>query len=410
MPNPKGRVERGSTLLHALARRLRLDRWFPHLPLAALLALAGLWLVRAEVGTQWLSDLDRLAGGDLSMPSRLLLPLLIGGGLLTMAFGLPLRSRVAWIMALLLVVAATISVLLGPHRPGAGLPVYLLALLLALALAWRQFDRASLAASTLFALTAVAMLMMYATFGTLYLGHEFKPPIADLVTALYYAIVTMSTVGYGDYIPRTPQARLFAVSIIVLGVTVFATSLTAIIAPLVGSSVERIVNRKGRKMKRENHFIVVGNSALAVNTWRELARRGRAVTRILKRVPDDGEPPDVDLVVGDPGSLEVLRQAGAERALAVLAMLDDDSENAFVALAVKELHGPAQTVVAVNDAHHLNRIKLVQPDVTIAPQVLGGELTAMTLSGEEVTGDFVLQRVLQSHAPDAAAPATRPRR
>jgi voltage-gated potassium channel len=76
-------------------------------------------------------------------------------------------------------------------------------------------------------------------------------------------------------------------------------------------------------------------------------------------------------------------------------MLADDSENAFVVLAVKELAGSARTVAAVNDASHLGRVKLVQPDVVIAPQVLGGELMAMLLSGEDVTGDFVLQRVFQ---------------
>ena len=104
---------------------------------------------------------------------------------------------------------------------------------------------------------------------------------------------------------------------------------------------------------------------------------------------------DSDIVVGDGSDLEVLKRAGAERASAVLAMLDDDSENAFVVLAVKELHGSAQTIAAVNDARHLARIKLVQPDVVIAPQVLGGELTAMLLAGETVTSDFVMQRVFQ---------------
>lgn len=399
MTNPGQRVERARTLLHAARGRLRLDAWFPHGPLALLLAVGGLWLLRVEVGADWFAYFDRLVRGDLNMPPHLLLPLLVGGGLVAMAFGLLLRSRVAWIMALLLLAAATASVAAALQRYGVALPLYFLALAAALALAWRRFDRASVAASTLFALTAVAMLMMYATFGSLYFGREFRPPITDWVSALYYAVVTMSTVGYGDFIPQTPQARLFAVSIIVLGMTVFATSLTAVIAPVLGRSLRRIVNRKGTRMKRENHFIVVGNTALAVNTWRELARRGRAVTRILRRMPQEGEPSDVDLVVGDPGDLDVLRQAGAERARAVLAMLDDDSENAFVVLAVKELRGAAQTVAAVNDAHHLNRIRLVQPDVTIAPQVLGGELMAMILSGEPVTGEYVLQRLLQSPAP-----------
>ena len=148
-------------------------------------------------------------------------------------------------------------------------------------------------------------------------------------------------------------------------------------------------------MKRENHFVVIGDTPLAVNTWRELAKRGRPVTRILREAPAESQSTDVDVVVGDHGMAEVLREAGADRADAVLAMTADDSENAFVVLAVKELAGSARTVVAVNDAHHLSRVKLVQPDVVIAPQVMGGELTAMLLSGEQITPEFVMQQIFQ---------------
>jgi len=264
-----------------------------------------------------------------------------------------------------------------------------------LASAWRQFDRSSIAASTLFALTSVVLLVVYATFGTYYLGADFKPQVMDLVTALYYAMVTMSTVGYGDITPQTPEAKLFAVSIIVLGVAVFATSLTAVIAPLATKSFQRIVNRKGHRMKRENHFVVIGDTPLALNTSRELARRGLPVTRILQQAPGSAVAENIEVVVGEPGDSDVLRAAGAEKAQAVLAMMDDDSENAFLVLAVKELAGAARTVAAVNDAHHLARVQLVQPDVVIAPQILGGELAAMILSGETVTADFVMKRVFQ---------------
>ena len=78
-----------------------------------------------------------------------------------------------------------------------------------------------------------------------------------------------------------------------------------------------------------------------------------------------------------------------------MAMRPDDSDNAFIVLAVKELKGKAKTVVAINDSKHMERIKLVQPDIVIAPEVLGGELLAMILSGEEITRDFVLDRVFR---------------
>lgn len=400
-----------STRVRASARRLsqtvRLRQWFPHVPLALLLALGGFLLLSSDFGHSWRRYVDDLAHGNFTLGPALLPPLLLGVGMLTMALGLLLRSRVAWTMALLLVGTAAASTLFSSQAGGLALLAYFLALLAALLVAWREFDRSSVAGSTLFALTSVAMLMMYATFGSYYLGADYKPPISDLVTALYYSMVTMSTVGYGDITPTTPEAKMFTVSIIVLGVAVFATSLTAVIAPMVSRSLLRIVDRKGNSMKREDHFVVVGNTPLATNTCRELAHRGCPVTRILREAPDGDAGLDVDCVVGDASNLEVLKQAGAHKATAVLAMMEDDSENAFIVLAVRELGGAAQTIAAVNDARHLSRVKLVQPDVVIAPQVLGAELAAMMLSGEAVTPDFVMQRVFQRDA-SAKAPAAAP--
>ncbi len=399
MSNPI--LQRARTGLFRLKGQLRTDFWFPHVPLAVLLWLGGQWLLQSDLGTHWLSQLGHFFDDGFVLEPGKLPPLLLGGGMLTMAFGLLLRSRIAWVMALLLAGTAVASTLF-THHQSATLLFYFLAVIVALLISWRHFDRSSVAASTLFALTSVVMLLMYGAFGSYYLGAEFKPPITDLVTALYYSMVTMSTVGYGDVIPQTAQAKLFTISIIVMGVAVFATSLTAVIAPMVSNSLQRIVQRKGTTMKRENHFIVIGNSSLAINTWRELAQRGRAVTRILREPLADGELAEVDIVIGDPSDLDVLKRAGADKASAVLAMQLDDSENAFVVLAVKELRGSAQTVAAVNDARHLSRIKLVQPDVVIAPQVLGGELIAMMLSGEVVTPEFVMERVFQHKASPAA--------
>jgi voltage-gated potassium channel len=394
--------------IQQLHQRVGGSHWFPHVPLAILLALGGLWLLQTDLGGQWRPVLAQLLNPSRSggLRPEYLPPLLIGAGMLIIGAGLLFRSRLAWAMALLLAVAAAASMLFGQHPRAHLMLAYFLLVAALLAFAWRQFDRSSIAASTLFALTSVVLLVVYATFGTYYLGADFKPQVRDLVTALYYAMVTMSTVGYGDITPQTPEAKLFTVSVIALGVAVFATSLTAVIAPLATNSFQRIVNRKGIRMKRENHFVVIGDTPLALNTSRELARRGLAVTRILGQAPSTQVVENVEVVVGEASDSDVLREAGADKAQAVLAMLDDDSENAFLVLAVKELAGTARTVAAVNDAHHLARVQLVQPDVVIAPQILGGELTAMILSGETVTADFVMKRVFQQVAGDHPTAST----
>jgi voltage-gated potassium channel len=393
-------IERLRARFQRLHHAARGHLWFPHVPLALLLISGGLWTLHARFGWDWNPYLESLVRGNFHVNLKLLPTVLIGGGMEMMGIALLWRSRLAWVVAVLLALVAAINTGLTGHTHVHVLLAYFSLLIVLLLLAWRYFDRSSLAASTLFAVTSVIMLLLYATFGSYYLGGAFRPPIHDLVTALYYAMVTMSTVGYGDIVPTTPEARLFTLSVIVLGVAIFATSLTAVIAPLVSQSLQRIISRKGTSMKRENHFVVIGNTPLAVNTWRELARRGRPVTRVLREAPEEGQvKEDVDLVVGDPSMTETLKEAGADKAEAVLAMMADDSENAFCVLAVRELGSGTRTVAAVNDARHLGRVKLVQPDVVIAPQVLGGELTAMLLSGEQVTPEFVMQRVFQQNTP-----------
>jgi voltage-gated potassium channel len=165
--------------------------------------------------------------GDFHLNLRLLPSLLIGGGMVTMAFGLLWRSRLAWVMAVLLAATGAVNTLLTVHSHVHVLLAYFAFLLAALLFAWRHSNRSSVAASTLFALTA-AIDHRSCCRALLRDGeHEHG--------------------GYGDIVPAAPEARLFTISLIVLGVAVFATSLTAVIAPLVSQSLKRHHRPQGNR-------------------------------------------------------------------------------------------------------------------------------------------------------------------
>ncbi|OIQ69904.1 voltage-gated potassium channel Kch [mine drainage metagenome] len=76
-------------------------------------------------------------------------------------------------------------------------------------------------------------------------------------------------------------------------------------------------------------------------------------------------------------------------AKAVLTLRDDDAENAFAVLAVKELAPGVKTIAGVNDARHLAKIRRVQPDMLFAPQLLGSDLLARTLLDEPIDNETV---------------------
>jgi voltage-gated potassium channel len=238
-----------------------------------------------------------------------------------------------------------------------------------------------------------------AVLGSYEMGKEFTPPISDFATAFYFAVVTMTTVGYGDILPRTPEARFFVSGIIILGITVFATSLSAILMPLVNNRMQRLLKPRESHMDRSNHYVIFGDTALARNSYKELQARNQLVTFILKRPSEESLYQNADVIIGDGSDVDVLRRAGADKAKAVLALSDDDSENAFVILAAKELAEGIKMVAVVNDAKNLNRIRRVQPDLIVAPQVLGGELLAMALSGETFDSENLMDRLFHFRQP-----------
>ncbi len=316
--------------------------------------------------------------------------LVLGLGLQIIAIGLILKARVAWALSLVMLVGVGIfSLINGEGHWGMGACTLVLAV--ALATYWRQFDRASVTAASLFAVVSMLTLLVYAVFGALYLGNEFSPPIDDVVTALYFSIVSMSTVGYGDIAPHTSSARLFSASIIILGITVFATSISAIAGPVIGGNIKRLVKGHLSTAMRKNHVIIAGATPLALSVYEGLRRRGEDVTVIIPPgVPHDF-PAQTDIVEGDPTNSQILITAGVAHARYVLALRADDAENAFIVLAVKETAGDggAKTVAMVNVSQHLEKIKRVQPDMVFSVQLLGGELLARAINGESLDSQAI---------------------
>jgi voltage-gated potassium channel len=383
------------------ARFLRASAWFPHVPLAILVGATGLLQILLTSGSfkRLLAakghSLVLLAGG-LGVPEIRGAPQeAIGGLLIIVGIGLLWRSRLAWVIAFLLAlatVALEVSPLSTASRP---LEVFSVVLLLLLFASRRSFTRVSLTSVTFFALVGVLFTLGYGVLGSYVLGSGFNPQITNFIDAVYFTVITMATVGYGDITPRTTDARLFTISLVLLGIAVFVTSLPAIAAPLIGKRMKSFLQPKGKKMKRASHVIVVGDGPLARDAACALAARGLQTTVILSVKPDAEAAQPEDFIVGDGSDTETLRRLNGAEARAVLALSEDDSYNAFIVLAAKELNPSVRTVAAVGDTRNTGRVARTHPDVLLTLPQLGGELLAMALSGEEIKTDALLSQLLK---------------
>ncbi len=320
-----------------------------------------------------------------------------------MALGLIVRARIAWATCLILIV-----VLVGFHswhnlevQGFLGFAVVLFLLLLS---QWQEFSNTNLAASNLFSVLGLLGLLSYTVFGVMSLGTGYSPGITNLSDAFYFSIVTLSTVGYGDIVPHSDAARLFTLSVIVIGISVFAATISVVLGPIVSGTVKHIFRGQISEVMRKNHTILIGRGPMAVSLWTSLKKRNMPVVVILADAENNPYPSTADIIVGDPTDTDTLSKAGIEYANYMVSLLPDDSSNAFVVLAARETAAKkAKLIALVNSPQNVNKIRHANPDMVVSLQALGSEILLRTISGERIDNDAIMSLIFGNSRPADAA-------
>jgi voltage-gated potassium channel len=176
----------------------------------------------------------------------------------------------------------------------------------------------------------------------------------SLLDAFYYTTVTLSTTGYGDIAPFTPQARL-------VNALVITPARIAFLVLLIGTTLE-VLASQGREMirvsrwrkKMDQHVVVVGYGTKGRSAIETLVNNGYAREAITVVDPSpvavaDGNRDGMVVIAGDATRRGVLRQAEVEKATHVIITTDRDDSNVLVTLTVRQLNPDAWIVAAVRE-------------------------------------------------------------
>lgn len=73
-----------------------------------------------------------------------------------------------------------------------------------------------------------------------------NPNVRDIWDALWWAVVTITTVGYGDVSPATAEGRLAAAVLMILGITFFSFLTATFTAALTSTSPTEVASLEDR--------------------------------------------------------------------------------------------------------------------------------------------------------------------
>jgi voltage-gated potassium channel len=125
----------------------------------------------------------------------------------------------------------------------------------------------------------------------------------------------------------------------------------------------------------KDHYIVVGDRAVAGHVIDELRRVKRAVVSVVpagSAPPRLADPGDVFYLEGDPADEMVLVQAGIMRAAGVVSAMESDRENILVTLASRQTNPILRIVSMLVEERNEQKLRRAGADAVVRPFLTGG--------------------------------------
>jgi voltage-gated potassium channel len=206
----------------------------------------------------------------------------------------------------------------------------------------------------------------------------------SFVDSFYFTITTLSTVGYGDFVPKSQTGKLFTVIVIIFGVGTMLYSFGLISETVIEGRLRRLLGKgKLEKMitKLNNHYIICGCGRIGNLICRELASEKVPYVvidndpEVIQRIQDEG----FIYCKGDAKQDKTLLEAGIKRAKGIICVLPSDAENLYVILTAKELNRDIYILSRSEEEESEHRLLRAGADRVMSPYTLGGVRMAMAI-------------------------------
>ena len=205
-----------------------------------------------------------------------------------------------------------------------------------------------------------------------------------------WALDTIATVGSIPS-PETTGGQVLKVVLIVLGVGTLFYALVAVTEFFVAGEITGLLDERRRQRMVDglsDHYLVCGYGRVGRQVVRDLRAAGAKYV-VVDPNPESTEvaaATGVPCIEGGAADEHVLRQAGIERARAVITCVDSDAENVFITLTVRELRPELTIVARASGEESEQKLRRAGAQRVVSPYKSSGSEMARLALHPQVTG------------------------
>ena len=225
------------------------------------------------------------------------------------------------------------------------------------------------------------------------LGHDWS-----VLESVYMTIITLSPVGTGETQPLTDAGKIWAIIVILFGVTGVAYLFTEFSKELFRLDLYRRNKMLKSVKKLHNHYIICGYGRMGAVIARELHEKGRPFVIIdnnpekIKKIDEKG----YFFIEGDATIEETLHEAGVERASGIVVVLNTDQDNLFVCMSIRSMNNDAFLVSRCSVNDNLPKLRRVGVDKVVNPYVAGGHKMSELLLSPQLEDSVTIKSPQQT--------------
>jgi len=230
----------------------------------------------------------------------------------------------------------------------------------------------------------LVFIVMTAGIAIYILEEHINPKIETLFDSIYWALITISTVGYGDISPVTDAGRMISMLIIISGIAMISFATSVIVSAFSERLHELKENRIVEQINKSRSFLIICGYGQMTKMFFRQRRKTIDNYIILDKDPklvEDARKDGYQAIVEDASRFETLRKFNVEHSnITILCLTRSDVENIYITLNAKSISRKIKVIARVNDMNIVSKFEYAGADHLLMPNQVANTMirTAIT--------------------------------